>query len=361
MQPARLRKGWLCLLVYWLLFGFFAVGAMLRREPFAAQRRGSFMLVVGSLLIALTIGLRYEVGADWETYKFLFSYARYADLYRMLEIGDPGYQTLNWLVQRFVGDIWVVNLVCGSIFAWGLYRFTRAQPDPWLAFVVAVPYLVVVVAMGYSRQAVAIGILMAGLAALKQGGSVPRFAIYVAAAALFHKTAVIVLPLVVFAGQRSKLLNVLAGIAGSILLYDVFLSPSVEGFVRSYIEREYSSEGALIRVVMNLVPAIIFLFFRRRLNFQPVEMRMWTYFSFAALVMPLALLALPSSTVVDRLSLYLIPLQIAVLPRLTYLSKGFTLGRFLIVAYAALVLFVWLNFAAHAQYWLPYQIYPVFG
>lgn len=347
------------MLVYWLLFGYFAVGAIMVR-PRSDRRSGPIMLAVGCLLVAVAIGLRYKVGADWETYKFLFSYVKYASLARLLTIGDPGYQLLNWAVQRIGAEIWVVNLVCGAILAFGLFRFARAQPDPWLTLVVAIPYLVVVVAMGYSRQAVAIGILMAGLAALKHGGSILRFAIYVAAAALFHKTVVVVLPLVIFASQRSKFLNLLAGIAGSILLYDVFLSPSVEGFVRNYIETEYSSQGAAIRVAMNLVPAIFMLLFRHRLQLGPMEMKTWIYFSLAAIAMPLALVLLPSTTVVDRLSLYLIPLQLAVLPRLAYLFRGRNLGRHLIILYSALVLFVWLNFAVHARYWLPYQIYPIF-
>lgn len=346
--------------VYWLLFLYFAAGAMLIR-PTPGKRPGSFLLLLGSLSIGLAIGLRYEVGADWETYKFLFSYAGYADLTRVLGIGDPGYQLLNWAVQRSGGGIWVVNLVCGAIFAAGLYRFARAQPDPWMTIVVAIPYLVIVVAMAYTRQAVAIGILMAGLASLSHGASILRFAIYVAAAALFHKTVVVVLPLVIFASQRSKLLNVIAGIAGSILLYDVFLLPSVDGFVRNYIEAEYNSQGAAIRVFMNLVPAIALLLFRRRLRLEPVEMKIWTYFSLAALLMPLALRLLPSTTVVDRLSLYLIPLQLAVLPRLAYLFAARNLGRALIIFYSASVLFVWLNFAVHADYWLPYRFYPVFN
>jgi hypothetical protein len=341
------------------LLGYFAAGAMLVR-PRPDKRPGSTMLIVGSMLVALAIGLRYKVGADWEPYKFLFSYAGYADLGRVLTIGDPGYQLLNWGVQQIGGKIWVVNLVCGCAFSYGLFRFARTQPDPWLAFVVAIPYLVVVVAMAYTRQAVAIGILMAGLASLDRGASILRFALYIAAAALFHKTAVVALPLVIFASQRSKLLNVLAGVAGSILLYDIFLSSSVEGFVRNYIQTEYSSQGAAIRVVMNLVPAVAFFLFRRRLQFNPVELKTWTYFALAAAAMPVALLVLPSTTVVDRLSLYLIPLQLAVLPRLAYLFKARNFGRFLVIFYAALVLFVWLNFAVHAKYWLPYQIYPVF-
>jgi hypothetical protein len=345
------------LLPYWLLFAFFAAGATLgpgRRQP----QRTSLLLILGAVIIAIMIGLRYEVGADWKTYEFLFSYARYADLGRVLRIGDPGYQTLNWAVQRLGGEVWLVNLVCGVIFSWGLYRFARSQPDPWLTFVVAIPYLVVVVAMGYSRQAVAIGVLMAGLASFIRGGSILRFALYVGVAALFHKTAVIVLPLAIFASQRNRLINVIAGVAGAYLLYSLFLSDSVEGFVRNYIDTEYSSQGALIRVVMNLVPAIIFFTGRRRLAFGATEGKIWFYFSLASLAMPILLFLLPSSTAVDRIALYLIPIQLAVLPRTGNLIKSQQFAKVLVIGYSALVLFTWLNFAVHAKYWVPYQLYP---
>lgn len=85
---------------------------------------------------------------------------------------------------------------------------------------------------------------------------------------------------------------------------------------------------------------------------------MWTYFAMAAAIMPLALMIVPSTTVIDRLSLYLIPLQLAVLPRLALLLKQRNFGRFLVICYAGLVMFVWLNFAVHAKFWLPYQIQP---
>jgi hypothetical protein len=349
------------LLPYWLIFAYFATGTLLRRQT-PGRRNAPVALLIGAGVVCLAIGLRYKVGADWETYKFLYSYAGLADLGRVLSIGDPGYQLLSWCIQRTGAEIWALNLVCGLIFTWGLYRFARVQPDQWLAIVVAVPYLIIVVAMGYTRQAVAIGILMAGLAALKRGASVARFALYVAAAALFHKTAVIVLPLVIFAGRRNKFLNALAGIAGCVLLYDLFLADSVEGFVRNYIEAEYSSQGAAIRVAMDLVPAILFLLFRKRLRFDEGEASVWHYFSLAALVMPVLLIVLPSSTAVDRLALYLIPLQIAVLPRIQYLFKRQQAGRAAIVFYSLTVMFTWLNFAAHARYWVPYQIYPgLFG
>jgi hypothetical protein len=68
-----------------------------------------------------------------------------------------------------------------------------------------------------------------------------------------------------------------------------------------------------------------------------------------------------SSTAVDRVALYLIPLQLFVfsrLPRLATTTKVRTPLVLGIVAFYAAVQFVWLNFATHAQYWVPYQFAP---
>ncbi len=165
--------------------------------------------------------------------------------------------------------------MCGAIFTWGLLRFCRAQPDPWLAFAIAIPYLVIVVAMGYTRQAVALGILMAGLAAFQRGGSTIRFAVYVAVAALFHKTAVVAFPLVALASPRNRFLNLLIAIAASIALYDMFLGDAMDQFIQHYIKTGYSSQGAGIRVAMNLVAALAFWVAGRRMQFSETEWKLW--------------------------------------------------------------------------------------
>ena len=344
---------------YWLLFGYFLFGAVLSNASATGRQPSVAPMLFGIFAMMLMIGFRYEVGADWSTYQFLYDVAGRSGLARVLRIGDPGYQVLNWCLQRIGFGFWAVNLVCAAIFSWGLLRFARAQADPWLALVVAIPYLVVVVAMGYTRQGVAIGIIMAGLASLQRGGSLARFAIYIALAALFHRTAVVVFPLVALASDRNRFLNLLAGIAASILLYDLFLADSVDQFVSNYITTEYSSQGAAIRVVMNLLPAIIFLLFRERFRYLPRDENIWRNFSLAALLFLVLLLVVPSSTAVDRLALYIIPLQLAVLSRLPRAFNSSGPLRLAVVAYSVLVLFVWLNFAKHADYWLPYQFYPL--
>lgn len=316
------------------------------------------------MLIALFIGFRYEVGGDWFNYEDTYILAAYDSLTEALVVGDPAYGALNWLGHAVGAEIWFVNLACAAIFAFGLRRFAAAEPNPWLSILVGIPYLVIVVAMGYTRQAAAIGFVLAGLAVAGKT-SLVRFAIYIVLATLFHKTALFVLPLVALSAVKRRGPTIAATGALGLTLYYLFLESSVEGLMVGYIEAQYASEGAAIRVAMNLVPALLFLFMKNRFNLSPNIYKLWRNFAFAAVAMLGLLLVLPSSTVVDRLALYLIPLQLFVLGRLPLALSNearpnaqILLG---VIIYSGLVQFVWLTSASHAEYWLPYKLYPIAG
>ena len=344
---------------YWALFGIFAAGAILGPRDRAHAGAGSGpLLAFCTIAMALMIGLRFQVGADWQQYEWLFRIADRVDFDRLMMRDDPGYQFLNWTFRNLGGDIWQVNLVCALVFCWGLLRLAQSQPQPWLAMVVAIPYLVTVVSMGYTRQAVAIGLLMAGLAAVQRGASMLRFAAYVAVAALFHKTAVMAFPLVMFSAQRNFLLNLLVGIAVSILFYNLFLEKSVDNLVRNYVDAGYSSQGAAIRIALNFIPAALFMIKQRSFGFEERERKVYRNFAVIALLLPVALMLSPSSTAIDRLALYILPLQVVILSRLPSAYKVPGTGTFLVTIYSAFILFGWLTFARHAEYWLPYQFYP---
>ena len=106
---------------------------------------------------------------------------------------------------------------------------------------------------------------------------------------------------------------------------------------------------------MSLLPALVFLVFKRRLAFDEDEAKLWRNFSLVAIGAAIALAVTPSSTAVDRIALYLLPLQFIVLARIpgTLVSRNF--GNLLVSGYTAAVLFTWLNYAANAQSWLPYR------
>jgi hypothetical protein len=64
-----------------------------------------------------------------------------------------------------------------------------------------------------------------------------------------------------------------------------------------------------------------------------------------------------NSTAVDRIALYVIPLQLVVGAHLPGARLfGLTPKQMMLAAlgFCVAVEFVWLNFAVHASYWLPY-------
>lgn len=347
---------------YWFLFVVPAWLAMKHLRPVAnpGKRWGDWWRVVFVLLV-LMVGLRHEVGGDWLTYIDHIQSASYVTLLGALSQGDPAYSLLNWLAAKSGLGPYFVNTVCAAIFSWGLVVFCRAQPRPWLALVVSIPYLVTVVAMGYTRQGVAIGLAMLALVALSER-KLLRFVVFVALAATFHKSAVILMPLAVLAGSRQRLWTVFWVGLASALFYVLLLQESVDALQSGYIDAQYQSQGAALRLAMNAVPAVLFLWLRRRFVMPKDERTFWVWMSLAALGFVALLVVSPSSTAVDRVALYWIPLQLFVLSRLPdVLGRHNGKNAFwvrAVVAYSAAVLFVWLFFAQTAFAWLPYQFYP---
>ncbi|TFI59906.1 EpsG family protein [Sphingomonas parva] len=310
------------------------------------------------------VGLRYEVGGDWFNYEDIYLNVSYKRFSEALIDSDPAFSVLNWVSHWLGFDIWFVNLTCAALFVWGLVRFARRQSNPWLSILIAVPYLIIVVGMGYTRQAVAIGFILAGLSVVDRA-SLLRFSFYIIAAATFHKSAIVVLPIVGLAATRQRIVIVPMLAATAALVYYLFVSASVDALMQNYVEAELSSQGAAIRVGMNLPPALVYLLLQRRFGLDDQQRKLWRNFSIASIGALVILMFTDATTAVDRLSLYLIPLQMFVLSRLPDVLGGngrrnsqVAVG---IIGYSALIQYVWLNFAAHSEYWLPYQVYPIGG
>ena len=162
----------------------------------------------------------------------------------------------------------------------------------------------------------------------------------------------------VFATPGSRLWTGLwVGIATAALYY-LLLADSVNNSVTNYPEAGYESEGAAVQIAINALPVTILLLFRKKFVWRPAERNLWISMSVLALASVAWLLVSTSSTAVDRVALYLIPLQLFVFSRLPdVLGRGRSVRMWVIavVIYYAAVLFVWLNFATHAFAWVPYH------
>jgi EpsG family len=349
---------------YWSMFllpMYWALTRLRPALPLSQGRRWPQLWQLVFIWFVLMIGLRHEVGGDWLSYLEHLDIAAAETFSEAIAHGDPAYSLINWLAAQLGMGAYLVNSVCAAFFTWGLLVFCRAQPRPWLALVVAVPYLVTVVAMGYTRQGVAIGFAMLGLVALGQG-RVLRFVWWIVVAATLHKSAVILVPLAVLAGAKRRVFTLLwVGLVGA-LLFVLMLQESVDSLASGYLEAEYQSSGAAIRIAMNALPAALFLLLRKRFPLTPQQRTFWTWMALGAIGFVVLLKLSPSSTAVDRVALYWIPLQLFVWSRLPN-ALGRPNGKnpvwvFAVVAYSAAVLLVWLAFADTAFAWLPYQFYP---
>ena len=101
---------------------------------------------------------------------------------------------------------------------------------------------------------------------------------------------------------------------------------------------------------------------RKRFEMVSEQRSFWTWLAWGALAFIVLLNISPSSTAVDRVALYWIPLQLYVLSRVpdAFGRPGArnAVWIYVVVVYSATVQFVWLFFATHSGYWLPYQFYP---
>jgi EpsG-like putative glucosyltransferase len=337
------------------MFALPAFASLMGYRVRSDNQRIAWLLLM--LVFILLVGFRHEVGGDWFTYLRKLASIHYQISSTSFSLKDPGYYGINWLASESGLSIHWVNLFCGTIVILGVSVFSKNQPLPWLSLTVAVPYLLVVVAMGYTRQASALGIVLIGLTALAQHKT-RRFVALVLLAATFHKSAILMLPIAALAASERKVWTYFwVGITSLTAAY-LFLAEEATSLWANYIEADMQSQGGLIRVVMNVVPSVILLATGDRLFNTLEERKLWRWMAiFSLMTLPLVMI---SSTAVDRIALYFIPIQMFSFSRFPFLfgekdSKQFiVLG---VVAYYGLVLFVWLNFSFHAPAWLPYQNY----
>ncbi len=365
---------------YWLLL-LVPAGLALNPIKFDRDIRNGLWIVVGVLFILL-IGLRYNVGGDFDNY---LSY--YENALAEITIGGftgetginfalaygnaPGYMVLNALIWQLgiwgLHGIYVVNTFCATIFVIGLVKFCRKQPLPWIALAVSVPYMVCGVSMGYTRQAVALGFLMWGLSLLRKGNELKYIAL-IFAGSLFHLSVIITLPLVLCVRETiPKSLYLMTGLA---LVYALYMLSTIDiestepGSVKNMaIVFQYTatrfSPGGPIRTYMNVLPVLLSLLVWKRIEMISPDYKVIQWMAIATLLSLPALLY--SYTMTDRLGIYLMPIQLALWPRFIAVQKTrllSTLWASGTVGFYGLVLYVFFHYANHSHFWLPYLMYP---
>lgn len=346
------------MLVYWIMFAAPAVASFLFGSD-THRRTNRLSLAVLFFVYAILIGLRTDTGGDWINYSDFtenLSFLSFANIFS--QGSEAGYVIVTWISLQLGWGVYGASAFCGLVLTYAIIRFARHQPDTWLSITSSVPYLIIVVGMGYIRQAAAIAFIMLALINFEER---KRFwsAGFIVLAALFHTSAIVTLPFFLIIFVRRNILYIVPIIIGSIPVFVFALREKYNAMVENYINAEYDSTGTLIRILMNVVPALIFLLNRRKFKMSDDMRLIWTMFSITSCLLIAAFAVSPSSTVVDRLGLYLIPIQLMVFGNLPVVlgakMDDARLINFFAIGYYASVQFIWLNYATNAFAWLPYK------
>src|SRR5438270_9985924 len=201
-----------------------------------ARRAGFLLLMLVASLYWLMIGFRFQVGADWNNYIFIFEQKRAYSLDRLIFDREPGYGALMWLTARLGWNIVFINAVSGLVFCWGLFSVARRCPEPWIAVTIATPLLAVAFAMSGVRQAIAGGIIFYLFATWEQRSTLGRSA-FVALAMLFHFSAIFVLIFVALGSRAQPVVKFGSAAAIGFLVLAIirFAPQSMEAYSRRYV------------------------------------------------------------------------------------------------------------------------------
>ena len=346
------------MIFYYLIYLLLAFKSIEETQAFNTFKKQTQNLLI--IFFSLFIGLRNEVGCDWFQYRIIFNDIRYGSIRQWLSL-EPAYFTLNSIFSSFDFGIYLVNAACAVIVSYCLIKFCESLPRPWLGLCVAFPYFIIVVAMGYTRQSVSISLFLLAFLILEKG-KFYRSLFVVILGLLFHRSGGLFFfaPLI-YTFQSSKFSNflkILIIIPIGYYFGSEFIVSSLDNFVKGYLSQQMASGGALIRIILCFIPSVIFIFNVNKFKISNFAKKIFLVISWLSVFALLALPIFPSSTVVDRMALNFLPIQLLVASHLP--DTGiFKLNKFtwkvLIVFSVFFVLSVWFLFAKHSYCWIPYR------
>lgn len=319
------------------------------------HRRTPFLWGLAFVVILAFVGLRHHVGMDWNNYLYMIQKANFGSWWQSFTVAEPGYATLLWIAGQNGWGIYGAYFMGTLIFLAGLFRYAKTTPSPWIALLVAMPYLVIVISMSAARQAVAAGVLLWLTAEWTQATVGKRVALVLLATS-FHTSAIGFL-IFVFVDLRLPVWakSIGTGIMAAAMMYIIQQSGRLATFDNQYISGQtIDSGGALFHVMLNSGPALMYyLLGRKRRTLLIPNTFHRNMVVLAIILLPLSFLY---STVASRLTIYLFPVSMwffAAIPLLLRKNEA-GLYKFLVGIFFIAILAVWLNFAnnssAHQNY-----------
>lgn len=308
--------------------------------------------------LILIVGLRFKVGGDWESYAFMYDIISKNNINFSLTFTDPAYGIINYLSNMLNKDVWLVNLICATIFFIGIDYFSKFTPHYWISLLTSLPYIIITVSMGYTRQSAAIGLVLIAFVNLMKNNKF-NFLFWILLALTFHKSSILLLIFTPYAFNYkfTRIKNIIYMSLFIVTLFIIMNSSITQDSL--YFTDEFSSSGAISRMIVHIPAIILYLVYRKKFeNF--FRKNLVILDTFLILIVIFFSIAFFYSTFADRFNLYFYIFDMLILSTFTlFLNRSnYYVYLLLIILYQFTLLSLWLNFSPYADCcWIPYQNY----
>ena len=317
--------------------------------------------------LIIVVGFRKEVGGDWSIYQFNYNWLQDNNfsLLEYLKIRKKEYlfEIIFFVSQKYNLTIYFVNFLCALISFIFLYPFLKYNHDRYLALLICFPILIVVGFMGFTRQGVACSIIFFSILQLFKKQYLKYF-LCILIASFFHISALVFILFVFpFLKYSKNIYFILIILIPLIFIIFYFQFDKLEDLKDIYIgagrfKKYYENPvGAIYRVLLIVIPALIYLLFNKKMTNNLHERNIMLFFSIFVLITSIILFH-NYVTLLDRFFYYFIFISVYVFTRLVYLINNYYIIYFMkmsIILVYGLILFVWLVYANHSSFWIPYD------
>ena len=360
---------------YIIPFIFLAILTSLESSKrFELLIKNKYFLSLISLFFIVFIGLRHEIGCDWNTYKEMFEKYNSLNLLEIIKRNLFGAQKLEELGHIFLTkishNIYFLNLIYSILFSIPLFYFCSKLKRKYFSLLISYPYYIVVIGMGPIRQAACTSFLMLSILYISNKKYYKHFFLTIISL-LIHQFSILfnglILSSLIIKIRKIKLstLNIFIMIVISLIF--LICLPSIINKIYIYFAyyKKIDPNGgmivspaksAILIWIMNFITSFKFLKNKNNFNLNNNLKNIFTTFSIVEIIiLPIVLL---QSVIGYRLLLYLFPSSIyitSLIPELNFLNikKQYMLN--IIISLAFISLIIWLKFAFHASCWVPYK------
>jgi len=306
--------------------------------------------------IFLLIGSRYEIGPDWITYQLIYEDSCQPPFLDFVGI-EFLYKILNCFSHANSLELFFVNSICSLVILCSCFYFAKLCSTPASFYILALPYFLYVISLGYTRQSVSIALFM--LSTYLSVNSRTRGSWIASLIGVgFHKSIILYAGLLFFKGIP-RLLTYCLLIPAFILLFFYFSGGYVDYLMSNYINGDFSSSGALFRVISSCICSTAY-YLKIRGYITSKSRNVINIFAPLPYLYIFFLIVFPEqSTAIDRISLYQTPINILILSYAlnTFQKKYFLLLQTSIFFLSCIYFEVWLSYSAFSSAWFPYKSY----